>query len=144
LKKQICGPWLSIYAAPSTPIPRQETADRQNGIANYVTLNYCYIKMEARHKMRIYLDNCCYNRPFDNQDSFTIRFETDAKLKIQELIKNKTLELIWSFILDFENNDNPYIDVKNNIAQWKKLAVVVCLRRVHTPAACGGTEGYVP
>jgi len=24
--------------------------------------------------MRVYLDNCCFNRPFDDQDSLTVRF----------------------------------------------------------------------
>jgi hypothetical protein len=38
--------------------------------------------------MKIYLDNCSYNRPFDEQASMVVRFETDAKLQIQELIKN--------------------------------------------------------
>ncbi|MDR1703348.1 MAG: hypothetical protein LBS19_01510 [Clostridiales bacterium] len=50
--------------------------------------------------MRIYLDNCCYNRPFDEQTSVTIRLETDAKLQIQEMIRCGELELCWSFILD--------------------------------------------
>ena len=32
--------------------------------------------------MRIYLDNCCYNRPFDEQTQLRIRLETEAKLPI--------------------------------------------------------------
>ena len=50
----------------------------------------------------IYLDNCCFNRPFDDQSSFSIFLETQAKLMIQSLVKDNTLSLIWSFILDFE------------------------------------------
>ncbi len=30
------------------------------------------------HKMRVYLDNCCYNRPFDEQTQPVVRLETDA------------------------------------------------------------------
>jgi hypothetical protein len=30
--------------------------------------------------LKIYLDNCCYNRPFDNQLQMKIRLETEAKL----------------------------------------------------------------
>ena len=41
--------------------------------------------------MRVYLDNCCYNRPYDDQTSTTISLETQAKLKIQELIKNQKI-----------------------------------------------------
>ncbi len=31
--------------------------------------------------MRVYLDNCCYNRPFDEQDQLSVRLETEAKLR---------------------------------------------------------------
>ena len=53
--------------------------------------------------MIIYFDNCCYNRPFDNQHQLRIRLESEAKLAIQELILDKTIELGWSYIIDFEN-----------------------------------------
>ena len=33
--------------------------------------------------MRVYLDNCCFARPFDDQLSVVIRLETDAKLHVQ-------------------------------------------------------------
>jgi predicted nucleic acid-binding protein len=76
--------------------------------------------------MKLYLDNCSYNRPFDDQSSLVIRFETDAKLQIQELIKNGELELVWSFVLDYENNANPFEEVKGKIAEWKWLATIDC------------------
>jgi len=38
-------------------------------------------------KYKIYLDNCAYNRPFDDKDQLAIRMETEAKLKIQEDIR---------------------------------------------------------
>ena len=34
--------------------------------------------------MKIYLDNCCYNRPYDDQTYIRIHLETEAKLHIQE------------------------------------------------------------
>ena len=34
--------------------------------------------------MKICLDNCCFNRPFDDQKQLRINLETEAKLKIQE------------------------------------------------------------
>jgi hypothetical protein len=37
--------------------------------------------------MKIYLDNCVFNRPFDNQNAIRIRLEAEAKLYIQSLIK---------------------------------------------------------
>ena len=33
--------------------------------------------------MRIYLDNCCLNRPFDDQSKMRIRLEAEAVLFIQ-------------------------------------------------------------
>ena len=32
--------------------------------------------------MRVYLDNCCYNRPFDEQTQLKVRLETEAKMEI--------------------------------------------------------------
>ena len=32
--------------------------------------------------MLLYLDNCCFNRPYDNQSHLLVRLETEAKLHI--------------------------------------------------------------
>jgi predicted nucleic acid-binding protein len=48
--------------------------------------------------------------------------ETDAKLQIQESIRNKDNELVWSFVLDYENDANPRSEVRKKIAEWKHLA----------------------
>lgn len=73
--------------------------------------------------MKIYLDNCCFNRPFDDQSQIRIRIETEAKLKIQEEVRSGKIQLIWSYILDYENNRNPYIERKVRINGWKKYAL---------------------
>ena len=73
-------------------------------------------------KIKIYLDNCCFNRPYDDQTYLLTRLETEAKLLIQEEITNGNIDLVWSFILHFENNDNPYIDKKEQIALWEMKA----------------------
>ncbi len=70
----------------------------------------------------ISLDNCCFNRPYDTQNEETVRLETEAKIYIQELIKQGNLILVWSFILDFENNVNPFVEQKESIREWKKIA----------------------
>lgn len=74
--------------------------------------------------MRIYLDNCCYNRPFDDQVELRVRLETWAKLRIQERIVLGELELAWSYILDFENGANPFEVRRSAIASWKAKSVV--------------------
>ena len=72
--------------------------------------------------MRIYLDNCCFNRPYDDQSQVRIRLEAEAKLAIQEKVKSGEIELVWSYMLDFENAANPFEERKENIAEWKDLA----------------------
>jgi predicted nucleic acid-binding protein len=71
-------------------------------------------------KYKIYLDNCCFNRPFDDQEQLKIFLETKAKLFIQEQILNGKYELIWSFILTAENEANYDFDKKNKIKNWIK------------------------
>lgn len=72
--------------------------------------------------MRVYLDNCCFNRPYDDQTLLMIRLETEAKLAIQEKIKSGNISLVWSYILDLENNANPFIERRIEIQRWKNIA----------------------
>ena len=74
--------------------------------------------------MRIYLDNCALNRPFDDQSHIRIRIETEAKLYLQEKIKSKEIELVWSYILDIENDQNPFEEKRVSIEKWEKLSIV--------------------
>ena len=74
--------------------------------------------------MRVYLDNCTFNRPFDDQTQIRIRLETEAKLYIQERIQDGTLELAWSYILDYENKANPFEERRNVIQNWKANALI--------------------
>ena len=74
--------------------------------------------------MRIYLDNCCFNRPFDDQSQIKIKLESEAKLYIQGKVIEKEIELVWSYILDYENNHNPFDERKNIINKWKKKAII--------------------
>jgi hypothetical protein len=72
--------------------------------------------------MKIYLDNCMFNRPFDEQSHLRIRLETEAKLAIQEEIRRGTYQLVWSYILDYENGKNPFQERKEQIIKWQKYA----------------------
>jgi len=74
--------------------------------------------------MRLYLDLCCFNRPFDNQDQLIVRLQTEAKLNVQMLIRSGTYELAWSAILDLENLANPDPQRIAAIGAWKTLATV--------------------
>jgi predicted nucleic acid-binding protein len=74
--------------------------------------------------MRVYLDNCCFNRPFDDQSSTRNRLEAEAKLEIQQRIINKKVELAWSYVLDHENQANPLEERREAVARWKDKSVV--------------------
>jgi len=74
--------------------------------------------------MRIYLDNCCFNRPFDDQKQLRIRLEAEAKIGVQEEIMEGRIELAWSYILDFENAMNPFEQRKVVVSQWRTHAAV--------------------
>lgn len=74
--------------------------------------------------MRVYLDNCSFNRPFDDQSQLRIQLETEAKLSIQNQIRNGEIELVWSYIIDFENSANPFYERKESIGEWKEMALL--------------------
>ena len=74
--------------------------------------------------MLLYLDNCCFNRPYDDQSQIRIRIESEAKLFIQSKILAGEIDLAWSYILDFENSINPFPERRWSIAQWKAMAVI--------------------
>jgi len=73
------------------------------------------------------LDVCTFNRPFDNQNQLKIKLETEAKLFIQHGIVSGSFELVWSYILEYENNQNRFDDRRNAISEWKKIAKIHCI-----------------
>lgn len=79
--------------------------------------------MPAPNKLRVYLDNCCFNRPFDDQQQLRIRLETESKLAIQQYVLDKKLELAWSYMLDFENVANPFELRRIHIESWHRHAI---------------------
>lgn len=68
--------------------------------------------------MKLYLDMCCYNRPYDPQEQMRIHLETQAKLHIQKLIKSGEYELVSSYTLDYELSNVPLEERKQAIAQF--------------------------
>jgi predicted nucleic acid-binding protein len=71
---------------------------------------------------KIYLDNCTYNRPFDDQSQLRISLETQAKLYIQTLIKNNKIDLIYSYVCFYENYINPFENKRLSISDFSKNA----------------------
>ena len=65
--------------------------------------------------LKIYLDNCCYSRPFDDLSQEKIKNEATAKIFIQSLIKYKSIELYYSFMSQSELDDSPFEESKAHI-----------------------------
>jgi len=67
--------------------------------------------------MRIYLDVCCLNRPFDD-----IRLESEAVVTILSHISDKKWQMISSEIIDFEISRTPDPDRRMKVLILSKLA----------------------
>jgi predicted nucleic acid-binding protein len=74
-------------------------------------------------KIKVYLDNCTYNRPFDNQTQIKIALETEAKRYIQRLIVDKKIDLTYSFVNRFENSISPHELNRNSINNFFSNAI---------------------
>ena len=68
--------------------------------------------------MKIYLDNCCYNRPYDGQENPSVYLEAQAKMVVQDLIRNGELDLVTSSVLDFEISRSPYDSRRSAISEF--------------------------
>ena len=68
--------------------------------------------------IRIYLDNCCLNRPFDDFTVVRNRLESEAKLYIQSLVKYRSVALYYSFVTLAELDATPSEDRKKHILDF--------------------------
>ena len=55
-----------------------------------------------KREKRIYLDVCCLNRPFDDQDQERVRMETEAVKSILSLVGGHEYVAVGSDAIDFE------------------------------------------
>ena len=69
-------------------------------------------------KLKIYLDNCCYGRPFDDFSQEKIKNEATAKMFIQTLIQYKSVLLYYSFMSLYEINNCPLEENKRHIQNF--------------------------
>ncbi len=91
--------------------------------------------------MRIYLDNCCYNRPYDDQTQMRVSLEAQAKLHIQEEIKDGKYELASSYILTYENSRNRVESKKTAIQTFMEDNVVAFIDSSHEQEAEAIAQG---
>lgn len=95
--------------------------------------------MTATRKL-LYLDLCCFNRPFDDQSQTRIRLETEAKLVLQDHVRSGACALLWSAILDWECRRNPYRERREAIEPWRALATGVVMSDASILARAGQLE----
>jgi hypothetical protein len=57
--------------------------------------------------MKLYLDVCCLNRPFDDQSQTRVRLEAEAILSILQMAQSDKIEIIGSDIIDDELSQMP-------------------------------------
>ena len=72
--------------------------------------------------MKLYLDLCVYNRPFDYQGQERIALETGAFIYLIEQIEKGNYTLVGSEALVYENRGNPDNLRRERISSYFKLA----------------------
>lgn len=70
--------------------------------------------------MKIFLDNCCYNRPYDDQSQIRISLEAQAKIYIQTMIETGNFKPVSSYMLIYENSRNRIETKRKAIEQFIK------------------------
>lgn len=70
----------------------------------------------------VYLDLCCFKRPFDDAAVERIRREAEAVAAILDAVKIGTLRLVRSPAHDFENERNPREDRRLATRLWLETA----------------------
>jgi hypothetical protein len=73
----------------------------------------------------IYLDNCCLNRPYDDQAAPRVRLEAEAIELVLNAVFEARISLLWSETLDTENEQNPFEERRTGIGRWKENAMAV-------------------
>jgi predicted nucleic acid-binding protein len=72
--------------------------------------------------MRVYLDLCAIQRPFDDAGQQRVREERDALFHIVMLIENGMIGLVGSFALEFENDANQDAERREHTERVLSLA----------------------
>ncbi len=72
--------------------------------------------------MKLYLDLCVYNRPFDYQGQERVALETSAFIYILGMIEKGVYKLVVSEALVYENSKNPDAQRKVRVASYFHLA----------------------
>ena len=72
--------------------------------------------------MKLYLDMCVYNRPFDDQSQPRIAIETQIVVVLMLMASQGHIELINSFALTYENSRNPKVENQIRISNLLEIS----------------------
>lgn len=72
--------------------------------------------------MKVYLDACCLNRPFDDQSQPRVRLEAEAISLILEKFNQDEWEWIGSEVLHYEVEQHPDSENRERILSFLSLA----------------------
>ena len=70
--------------------------------------------------LKVYFDNCCYNRPYDNQTQAKIQQETNAIMDIINYAREGKCSIYSSAIVELEMKKNGIPDKKNLVLIFYK------------------------
>ena len=73
-------------------------------------------------KLKLYLDTCCYNRPFDDQTQDKIHVETECIIAILHRCEQDEWNLYGSDILENELSNNLNIDKQRSTKLLYRIA----------------------
>jgi len=63
-----------------------------------------------------------YNRSFDDQSQWRIKMESTACQIIFYLAQEQNIELVWSFVLEYENSLNPFPERHDEVRLLSQIA----------------------
>jgi predicted nucleic acid-binding protein len=72
--------------------------------------------------MKIYLDACCLNRPFDDQSQPRVRFEAEAISLILEKLNQREWDWVGSEVLLHEVGQNPDLENRQRVLSFASMA----------------------
>jgi len=72
--------------------------------------------------VRIYLDVCCLNRPFDDQTQDRIHLESEAVILILKHVRSGNWEWISSEAVDFEVRQTPDVERRRRVESLIRYA----------------------
>jgi len=75
--------------------------------------------------MKIYLDVCCLNRPFDDQSNLRVHLESEAVKTILSLCEQTQWQLLSSEVIEFEIANTIDEDKRTQLQQMTAMATLI-------------------